>query len=241
MFVSPVLDMVTLIRRMMDWANVTEAELKGRQTIPTDFGETLSWDYWQYAKAHPIQHWNCPTAILYAGGDNLTERETAESFTARFGCDLTVYEGGEHWFHTSEQLRVLTDWERRQTASPIEVVAALIWENDRFLACQRPENKARGGLWEFVGGKVETGEMKPQALIRECREELGITISVGEPFLELTHRYPDLAIHLTVFHATIAEGTPRLLEHQDPRWVTAEEAKMMLFCPADEAIVRRLL
>lgn len=121
LFVSPVLDMEALIRRMMGWANVTEAELKGRKTIPTDFGETLSWDYWQYAQTHPVSRWECPTAILYAGGDNLTELETVESFTARFGCDLTVYEEGEHWFHTPEQLRVLSDWEQRQATIPIEV------------------------------------------------------------------------------------------------------------------------
>ena len=127
-----------------------------------------------------------------------------------------------------------------EKAAPIEVVAALIWDKGRFLACQRPESKARGGLWEFVGGKVEPGESKPQALIRECREELDITVSVGEPFLELTHRYPDLTIQLTVFHASIAEGTPRLLEHQAMRWVTAKEAETMPFCPADREIIERL-
>ena len=127
-----------------------------------------------------------------------------------------------------------------QKAAPIAVVAALIWDKDRFLACQRPESKARGGLWEFVGGKVEPGGSKPQALIRECREELDITVSVGEPFLELTHRYPDLTIQLTVFHASIAEGTPRLLEHQAMRWVTAKEAETMPFCPADREIIERL-
>ena len=121
-----------------------------------------------------------------------------------------------------------------------EVVAALIWDGDRFLACQRPANKARGLLWEFVGGKVEHGETREQALIRECREELDITVSVGEPFLELTHRYPDLTIQLTVFHASIAEGTPRLLEHQAMRWVTAKEAETMPFCPADREIIERL-
>ena len=127
-----------------------------------------------------------------------------------------------------------------EKAAPIEVVAALIWDKGRFLACQRPESKARGGLWEFVGGKVEPGESKPQALIRECREELGMTVSVGEPFLELTHSYPDLTIQLTVFHASIAEGTPRLLEHQAMRWVTAKEAETMPFCPADQEIIERL-
>lgn len=125
-------------------------------------------------------------------------------------------------------------------AAPIEVVAALIWDKGRFLACQRPEKKARGGLWEFVGGKVEPGESKPRALVRECREELGMTVSVGEPFLELIHRYPDLTIRLTVFHASVAEGTPRLLEHQAMRWVTPEEAEKMPFCPADQEIIERL-
>ena len=124
--------------------------------------------------------------------------------------------------------------------APIEVVAALIWDKGRFLACQRPEKKARGGLWEFVGGKVEPGESKPRALVRECREELGMTVSVGEPFLELIHRYPDLTIRLTVFHASVAEGTPRLLEHQAMRWVTPEEAEEMPFCPADQEIIERL-
>ena len=127
-----------------------------------------------------------------------------------------------------------------EKAAPIEVVAALIWDKGRSLACQRPESKARGGLWEFVGGKVEPGETKRRALIRECREELGITVSVGEAFLELTHSYPDLTIHLTVFHASIAEGTPWLLEHQAMCWVTAKEAETMSFCPADQEIIERL-
>ena len=78
-----------------------------------------------------------------------------------------------------------------------EVVAALIWDGDRFLICQRPAHKARGLLWEFVGGKVEPGETKEDALIRECREELDITLSVGDVFMEVTHEYPDLTVHLT--------------------------------------------
>ena len=85
-----------------------------------------------------------------------------------------------------------------------EVVAALIWNGNKFLACQRPANKARGLLWEFVGGKVEQGETKEAALIRECREELGITVAVGAVFMEVVHEYPDLTVHLTLFHAKIA-------------------------------------
>ena len=121
-----------------------------------------------------------------------------------------------------------------------EVVAALIWQGGRFLACQRPPHKARGLLWEFVGGKVEPGETKEQALIRECREELDVTVRVGGIFMELVHEYPDLTVHLTLFHAGIAEGTPRLLEHQALRWLTVEEMDQYPFCPADQAILARL-
>ena len=92
-----------------------------------------------------------------------------------------------------------------------QVVAALIWSGDKFMICQRPAHKARGLLWEFVGGKVEPGETKEAALIRECREELAVTVSVGDVFLEVTHTYPDLTIHLTLFHASIAEGSPQKL------------------------------
>ncbi len=121
-----------------------------------------------------------------------------------------------------------------------EVVAALIWQGERFLACQRPQHKARGLLWEFVGGKVEPGETREQALIRECREELDVTVRVGGIFMELVHEYPDLTVHLTLFHAGIAEGTPKLLEHQALRWLTVEEMDQYPFCPADQAILARL-
>lgn len=121
-----------------------------------------------------------------------------------------------------------------------EVVAALIWDGDRFLACQRPANKARGLLWEFVGGKVEPGETREQALIRECREELAITVRVDDIFMEVTHDYPDLTVHLTLFHAAIADGIPQRLEHNDLRWVTIEEMDELPFCPADEVILDAL-
>ena len=121
-----------------------------------------------------------------------------------------------------------------------EVVAALIWEEERFLICQRPAHKARGLLWEFVGGKVEPGETKPEALIRECREELGVTVAVGDVFMELTHTYPDLTVHLTLFHAKIESGTPQLLEHNDIRWIRPEQISQYDFCPADEEILQAL-
>ena len=121
-----------------------------------------------------------------------------------------------------------------------EVVAALIWDKNRFLACQRPAHKARGLLWEFVGGKVEPGETREQALIRECQEELGITVAVQDVFMEVDHVYPDLTVHLTLFNASIAEGIPQKIEHNDLRWITVDEIDQYAFCPADEEILRRL-
>ena len=122
-----------------------------------------------------------------------------------------------------------------------EVVAALIWDNDKFMICQRPAHKARGLLWEFVGGKVEPGETKVQALIRECREELAITLLVGEIFMDVVHEYPDLTVHLTLFNATSAEGEPQKLEHNDIQWITPSEIPKYDFCPADEEILDRLI
>ena len=121
-----------------------------------------------------------------------------------------------------------------------EVVAALIWDDNRFLACQRPAHKARGLLWEFVGGKVEPGETKEQALIRECQEELAVTVAVRDVFMEVDHVYPDLTVHLTLFNASIVEGIPQKIEHNDLRWITVEEIDQYEFCPADEEILRRL-
>ena len=121
-----------------------------------------------------------------------------------------------------------------------EVVAALIWDDDKFMICQRPANKARALLWEFVGGKVESGETKEQALIRECKEELDILLSVGEVFMDVVHEYPDLTVHLTLFNATIEEGEPQKLEHNDIQWITPSEIRNYDFCPADEEILKRL-
>ena len=118
-----------------------------------------------------------------------------------------------------------------------EVVAALIWDGKRFMACQRPAHKARGLLWEFVGGKVEPQETKQEALIRECKEELAVTISVGDVFMDVIHEYPDLTVHLTLFHAKISEGIPQKLEHNDIRWITVQEIDEYEFCPADKDIL----
>ncbi len=115
-----------------------------------------------------------------------------------------------------------------------EVVAALIWDKDKFLICQRPEHKARGLLWEYVGGKVEAGETKQEALVRECKEELDVTISVGDTFMDVIHEYPDITVHLTLFHAQIMSGDIRLLEHNAVAWITPDEIPHYAFCPADK-------
>lgn len=127
-----------------------------------------------------------------------------------------------------------------------DVAAALIWKTDaagteRFMICQRPRHKSNGLLWEFVGGKAEPGETLEQTLIRECREELGITVTVGEEFMEVHHVYPDIAIRLCLFHCRIAEGEPVLLEHEALAWITPEEISQYAFCPADKAILERII
>ena len=121
-----------------------------------------------------------------------------------------------------------------------EVVAALIWDQKKFMICQRPADKARGLLWEFVGGKVEPGETKEQALIRECQEELAVILDVGQVFMDVIHEYPDLTVHLTLFNASIQAGIPQKLEHNDIRWITVDEIDQYDFCPADEEILTRL-
>ena len=123
----------------------------------------------------------------------------------------------------------------------VEVVAALIWDENRFLICQRPANKARALLWEFVGGKVEPGETGQQALVRECQEELAVTLSVGDVFMEVVHEYPDITVHLVLYHATIAQGVPQKLEHNDIRWITPAEIPEFDFCPADDEILKKII
>ena len=122
----------------------------------------------------------------------------------------------------------------------VEVVAALVWDKDKFMICQRPAHKARALLWEFVGGKVEPGETKEQALIRECQEELAITLSVGDVFMDVVHEYPDIAVHLTLFNATISKGIPQKLEHNDIQWIAPAEIPQYDFCPADVEILAKI-
>lgn len=122
----------------------------------------------------------------------------------------------------------------------VQVVAALIRKDNKFMIFQRPEGKTRAYQWEFVGGKAEAGETLEQALIRECREEIGVTVSVGDIFMEVDHVYPDITIHLTLFNAEIIDGVPQKLEHHDIRCITPEEISDYVFCPADDEILKKI-
>lgn len=122
-----------------------------------------------------------------------------------------------------------------------EVVAALIWDGSKFLICRRPAHKARGLLWEFVGGKLEKGETKAQALVRECREELDITVEPHAVFMEVTHEYPDLNVHLTLFDCVLLYGQPKLLEHSEMKWIAPSEIPNYEFCPADQEILKKIM
>ena len=126
-------------------------------------------------------------------------------------------------------------------AKPTQVAAALIRRGERFLICQRPRGKARGLLWEFVGGKLEPGETAAEALVRECRAELGITVLPQDVFMDIDHVYPDLTVHLTLFNAVITDGEPKKLEHNDLRWITPDEIPDYAFCPADETILQEII
>ena len=123
----------------------------------------------------------------------------------------------------------------------VEVAAALIWDNNSFMICQRPAHKGNGLLWEFVGGKAEKGETLQEAVIRECREELDVTVSVGDEFMDVVHQYPDIKVHLTVFNAHIESGTPKLLEHVDIKWITPDEIPNYEFCKADTDILEKII
>lgn len=122
----------------------------------------------------------------------------------------------------------------------VEVVAGLIWKDGKFMICQRPENKARALLWEFVGGKVEKGESREDALVRECKEELDVTVKPLDIFCTVDHVYPDITIRLALFNAEILSGEPKLLEHADLKWISANEIDNYEFCPADKEILEKI-
>ena len=122
----------------------------------------------------------------------------------------------------------------------VDVVAALIRDGERFLICKRPAHKARALMWEFPGGKVEAGESPQDALIRECMEELDITLDVGGLYMQVTHEYPDILIRLSLYEAVIASGELRSKEHETLCWILPREIPDYEFCPADVDIIHRI-
>lgn len=108
-FISPAADMEKLITGMMDAAGVTETQLQEKGNIRTAFGEDLSWEYLCFVREHPVK-WNVPTDILYGGEDKLISFDTITAFAQEHKANLTVMNGGEHWFHTPEQMQFLDNW-----------------------------------------------------------------------------------------------------------------------------------
>ena len=208
LFVSPILDMGQLIGRMMQWAGVTEAELEARETIETSFGETLSWRYYQYAKAHPIESWPWPTAILYAGQDNLTPRQEVDGFVERFSCDLTVMEDGEHWFHTPEQLEVLHRWERTNIASELSPEECLFFAG-------KPEEQA---LYALFRSRLltEVGE----AHIQVSKTQITFSGKYGFAFVSHPRRKKDQGILVSfgLFHRQESDRIQYASEPYPNRW-----------------------
>ena len=208
LFVSPVVDMEQLIRRMMQWAGVTEEELEARGCIQTGFGETLSWQYWQYAKVHPIENWPCPTAILYAGQDNLTPRQEITGFAERFDCALTVMENGEHWFHTPEQLEVLHRWEAVCTATELPAEEALFFAG-------KPEELA---LYDAFRSRLlsEVGEVR----IKVSKTQITFSNKYGFAFVSHPRRKKDggLLISFGLSHRQESERIQYALEPYPGRW-----------------------
>ena len=120
----------------------------------------------------------------------------------------------------------------------IEVVGAIIQDGDRYLVGQRAANKAQGGLWEFMGGKIEQGETPEQALARECREELSLEIENEHIIDSVIHEYPEKTIRLTLLSCSPKSGAvPKALEHQHIRWVTRAEMDSLYFAPADKECI----
>ena len=208
LFVSPILDMEQLIGRMMQWAGVTEEALEDRKIVETSFGETLSWAYYQYTKAHPIASWSVPTAILYGAQDNLTPRQEAEQHAERYNCDLTIADGAEHWFHTTEQLTVLSEWTQRHTLS---LPAA---EEILFFA-GKPEELT---LYETFRSRVlsAVGETR----IQVSKTQIAFSGRYGFAFVSHPRRKKDWGI-LVSFGPGRREGSMRIRQAVEPypgRW-----------------------
>ena len=123
----------------------------------------------------------------------------------------------------------------------IEVVGAIIKDGDKYLIGQRPAQKSQGGLWEFMGGKIEPGETPEEALKRECLEELALEIENERIIDSVVHEYPEKTIRLTLIECNPKNGSvPQALEHQEIRWVTVDQMGMLEFAPADQELIDKL-
>ena len=127
------------------------------------------------------------------------------------------------------------------TGTIIEVVGAIIKDGGKYLVGQRAAHKTQGGLWEFMGGKIEPGETLEQALKRECFEELALEIENERIIDSVVHEYPEKTIRLTLIECNPKNGAvPQALEHQAIKWVTLEEMNTLEFAPADQELVNRI-
>lgn len=122
----------------------------------------------------------------------------------------------------------------------LDVVAGIIWREGRYLAVERPEGASMAGWWEFPGGKIEPGETREAALVRELREELGITAEEYAFWRELTHAYETVTVRLHFFHIHHYSGELQALENQRWAWVDPAAPSTLDFLPADEPVVRAL-
>lgn len=130
---------------------------------------------------------------------------------------------------------------KNEHAAAQEVVAGIIWQEGRILAARRPEGKMLGGFWEFPGGKIEKGESREEALVRELREELGIVAQTVSYWKSLKHVYPQGPVHLHFLHVTEFGNEPEAREGQVLRWTYPKEALDMNFLPPDRPILLELL
>lgn len=120
----------------------------------------------------------------------------------------------------------------------LTVTAAIIKNVEgKILICQRADDSSMGGLWEFPGGKLEPSETLEECIVRECREELSIDLSVTDTFAQTKYQYPDKLINFTFFNAVINGGTIKMNVHKDIKWVSVSEIKSYEFCPADVEIL----
>lgn len=208
LFVSPILNMASLICSMMQWAGVTEEMLETKKTIRTSFGETLSWEYFRYAQSHPVENWSVPTAVLYGSLDNLTPRQEADDFADRFNCDLTVANGAEHWFHTPEQVAVLNEWTQQH------LLPALMPEEILFFAGRPEELK----LYEAFRSYILT--MLRNVKIKVSKTQITFSGKYGFAFVSLPRRKKDEGI-LVSFGLNRHEGSERIWQAAEPypgRW-----------------------